>query len=313
MVRLVLPCILALSVGALVTAGAQEATAPASPLAEQKPVAIVNSRPIPEADFLKTLQDWFGKEVLEEMIQTEIIEQAAERAKVTATDEDVEMRLRAMRNSMDESARTGDGPPFAAWLASRRMTIANLKSRLRTDILLEGLVADQAKVTEGEVRAYYDQNKQRFSEPERVKIAVLSVKTEEEAKRVRDLIVSGKKAWGDAVREFSINPYTVKTGGEMGYIPDDGSPIARAAFDLKKDMDISQPVLFQGAYHLVRRDDRATARVAPLDEVKKDIGAMLLEKKLFDLKMKKRDELRGQAVIQRFIDFPEAGTAGGGQ
>jgi foldase protein PrsA len=312
MVRLVMSCVLALSLGALITASAQQPATTAPSLAEQKPVAIVNSRPIPEADFIKTLQDWFGKEVLEEMIQTQIIEQAAERAKVTATDEEVETRLRAMQNSMDESARTGDGPPFAAWLASRRMTISNLKSRLRTDILLEGLVADQAKVTEGEVRAYYDQNKQRFSEPERVKIAVLSLKTEEEAKRVRDLVVGGKKAWGDAVREFSINPYTVKTGGELGYVPNDGSPIAKAAFDLKKDGEVSPPVAFQGGYHLVRRDDRASARTAPLDEVKQQIGAMLLEQKLYELKLKKRDELRGQALIQRFIEFPEARPATGG-
>lgn len=312
MLRTLALCTCALILGAVGGADAQQAPATAPSLADQKPVAIVNSRPIPEADFIRTLKEWFGKEVLEEMIQSELIAQAAERAKVTATDEEVDVRVRAMQNSMDEQARAGNGPSFQAWLANRRMTMANLRARLRTEILLEGLVADQAKVTEGEVRAYYDQNKQLFSEPERVKIAVLSLKTEEEAKRVRDLIVTGKKPWGDAVREFSINPYTVKTGGEMGYIPDDGSPIAKAAFDLKKDGDVSQPVFFQGAYHLVRRDDRASARVAPLDEVKQQIGAMLLEQKLFDLKMKKRDELRNQAVIQRFLEFPESRPAGGG-
>jgi foldase protein PrsA len=311
MTRTILFCTLVLSLGVLMSASAQQPAAPANSVAAQKPVAIVNSHVIGEAEYIKTLQDWFGKEVLEEMIQSEIIAQAAERAKVTATDEQVDTRVRALQNSMDEQARTGDGLPFAAWLASRRMTLANLRARLRTDILLEGLVADQAKVTEGEVRDYYDQNKQRYSEPERVKIAVLTLKTEDEAKRVRDLVVSGKKPWGDAVRDFSINPYTVKTGGEVGYIPDDGSPIAKAAFDLKKDMDISQPVLFQGAYHLIRRDDRATARVAPLDEVKQQIAAMLLEQRLLDLKMKKRDELRSQANIQRYLEFSDTRPATG--
>jgi len=95
-------------------------------------VAKVNDQPITEQAFQATLLDWFGKEVFEEIIQAKVIEQAAERAKVTVTDEQVEERVRTLQLAMDAQAEAGQGDGFAVWLVQKRMTLANLRSRLRT-------------------------------------------------------------------------------------------------------------------------------------------------------------------------------------
>jgi foldase protein PrsA len=290
------------SVGALAQQPAEKSHAPGV----ADPVATVNGKPITQDQYRSTLIDWFGKEVFEEMIQAETISQAAERAKVVVTDEQVDKRLALVQSDIEQKAATGQGPTFAQWMASRRVTIANLRSRLRSELQLEGLVADDVKVTTSEAQDFYDKNQKAFAEPERVKISVITVKTEDEANKVRTLINSKQKNWGDASREFNINPYTAKTGGDVGYCVDDGSPIATAAFGLKADLEISAPVSFQGAFHLVRREDRQKARIAPFDEVKQSIVSMLLEQRLFEAKMKKRTELRNQAVVQRFVEFQEA-------
>lgn len=279
---------------------------------EAEIVAKVNNQPITQEQYRQTLVDWFGKEVLEEMIQAEVIAQAAARTKITVTDEQVQGRLKALQTSMDERAKAGRGEPFQAWLASRRLTIPNLRSRLRTELLLEGMVVDRVKVPREEVSAYYENNRHRFREPAQVKISVISLKTEEEAKKVREMILKGEKTWGDAARDDNINPYTMKTGGALGYRTQDETPLMKAAFALEHDGEMSQPVHYGGLYNLVKREDRRNAQTTPFEEVKDSIKQALTEQKLFQLKKETRTALMDHSHIERLIQLPARSAEPGG-
>lgn len=267
------------------------------------PVAQVNTEPITEKQFQDTLVDWYGKQVLDEMIQALVIEQAARNANVTATDEEIDKEVLAMQTSMDEGAQAGQCEPFQVWLATRRMTIPNLRARMRTQVLLRKMVEGQATVSAADVSAFYEKNRAQFREPTRVKISVISLKTKEQAEQVRQMIATGEKTWGDAAREFNINPYTMKTGGEIGYRTDDGSPLMQAAMALEQDGDISPVVLFQGLHNIVKREDRQNERTAPFEEVKDSIAQMLKEQKVFALMREMRAGLMKNAHVQRFLQL----------
>lgn len=271
---------------------------------EARPVARVNGVPITEEQFRQTLVDWFGREVLEEMIQARVIASQAERAGVAVTDEQVDARLRDVQQSMDEAAQTGQGEPFHVWLATRRLTIPNFRARIRIELLLEGLVAAQVRVTPGEVSEYYEKNRRMFREPARVKISVISFKTLDEAKRMREAIVKGDMTWGDVARDHNVNPYTMKTGGELGYVAEDGGPLSDAAFALPADGDISEPLDYRNLYNLVRRDDRRSERTLPFEDIKETIEAALREQKMMRLKQEMRSALMKSAHIERLMEFP---------
>ena len=270
-----------------------------------RPVARVNGKPITEAQLQQTLMDWYGREALEEMIQTWIIEDAATRAEVTVTEEEVDERVREMQEAMDARAEAGQGQPFDIWLASRRMSFANYRSRVRTELLLEKLVLRQVRVTSEEVSAYYEKNRSMFREPARVQISVISCRTEQEAAQLKSSIADGTLTWEQAAVDHNVNPYTMKTGGVLGYITtDDTSPLRRVAFELEHDGDISAPLDFGGLFSLVRREERHPQRTLPFEDVKGVIEEVLREEKMMRLAQETRTALLKAAHIERLVEFP---------
>ena len=78
------------------------------------PVAKVNNEPVSREALQSTLLTWYGKMVLEELIQAVAIQQAAKRANVVVTDEQVAETLATMRESMNERyTATGQGQSFS--------------------------------------------------------------------------------------------------------------------------------------------------------------------------------------------------------
>jgi len=272
-------------------------------------VAKVNDQPITEQAFQATLLDWFGKEVFEEIIQAKVIEQAAERAKVTVTDEQVEERVRTLQLAMDAQAEAGQGDGFAVWLVQKRMTLANLRSRLRTELLLEGIVKDQVKVAPEEVSSYYERNRARFQEPAMVNACLITFKTKEQAEQVREQIIKGEKTWAEASADYNLNPDLMKNGGELGWMPDDGTPLAKAAFALERDGDISPVIPLNNAFHIIKRQDRKNARTIPFEETRADIETAMMEKKMMDAKREQRVALNKAAHIERLMEFADHSIA----
>ncbi len=268
-------------------------------------VAKVNDQPISTESFEKTLVDWFGREVLDEMIQSRVIEQAAERAKVTVTEEQVEQRLKDFQMGMDAQAQMGSGESFMVWLAQKRMTIPNLRSRLRTELLLEGLVTDEVKVSEQEISAYYERNRKMFQEPTQVKIALIKFKTKEQAQQVRGEIAKGEKSWAEASTEYNLDLRLMKSEGELGWVQHDGTPVMEAAFALEHDGDITPVVEYQQGFYVIKRLDRRNARTVPFEEASPHIEAALMEKRMLDAKTEHRAKLMNAAHIEKLMDFPE--------
>ncbi len=270
------------------------------------PVAKVNNEPVSREALQSTLLTWYGKMVLEELIQAVAIQQAAKRANVVVTDEQVAETLATMRESMNERyTATGQGQSFSMWLAERRLTVPNLRARLRTQLRLEGLVEDQVKVAPKDISAFYEKNRNMFREPTRVKVSVISLKTKEQADQVRKVILSGEKTWAEAARLHNINPYTMKTGGDLGYRTDDGTELMKAAMALENDGDISDVVAYGGLFNIIKREDKQPERTLPFEDVKQKVTDMMTERKRMYLMEEMRTALMKSAHIERLIEFPQ--------
>ncbi len=93
----------------------------------------------------------------------------------------------------------------------------------------------------------YQMNKQ-FT---KVRASHLLVKTEEEAKKLREEIVSGQKSFADAASEVSLCP-SGKQGGDLGFFGK-GQMVAEfetASFSLPVG-EVSQPIKTQFGWHLL--------------------------------------------------------------
>ena len=128
-------------------------------------------------------------------------------------------------------------------------------------------ISDSAvRVTDDEVRSYYDTHKKQFDRPGRAKVSVLvipRVVTSEDSAAVRARAVAlrskilGGEKFEDVARAESADSVSAVNGGSLGrgvkgrFV----APFEQAANTLRPG-EISQPVLTQFGYHLIRLDER---------------------------------------------------------
>ncbi|MEQ9322864.1 MAG: peptidyl-prolyl cis-trans isomerase [Polyangiaceae bacterium] len=100
-------------------------------------------------------------------------------------------------------------------------------SALLQDIRREA--EEAGEVSDEEVRAYYEENKDRFESQQRIKIWQIVVDSPEKVKTVYDAIESEAYAkdpaatWDQLAREHSIDKTTAMRKGNIGFVQPDGS------------------------------------------------------------------------------------------
>ena len=128
-------------------------------------------------------------------------------------------------------------------------------------------ISDSAvRVSDDEVRAYYDTHKKQFERPGSAKVSILiiprtvsaadSAAVRNRALAVRARILGGEK-FEDVAKAESADSASAVNGGALGKGPKGRfvAPFEQAAEKLKPG-EISQPVLTPFGYHLIRLDER---------------------------------------------------------
>jgi foldase protein PrsA len=268
--------------------------------AQDAPVATVNGQPISEKAFVERMKAQYGYSTLEQMIEDAALQQAADKAGVKVTEAQLNERVRAMAASIDrDQAQTGLN--FTGWLAGQNVTFGAFKTQVRLQMLIEGIIKDQVKVTDQQVSDFYQRQRERFHVPEQVKVSHICVKTKAEAEKIRADVQANKVTFADAARQFSIDPYSKDNGGDLGAIVAGDDPLQKAAFALLKDGELSPVFETKMGFHIVKRDSRTADRVLPFEEVQKQLRGSLERQEMVKLATEKRDEILKAAQIDRKV------------
>jgi peptidyl-prolyl cis-trans isomerase C len=146
--------------------------------------------------------------------------------------------------------------------------VEDFKKLSLISLLLEKEVEDKAKVTEKDVKDYYETHKQDLTTNAQVRASHILLKTEEEANAVRDQLNKGGD-FAKIAKEKSLDTGSAKNGGDLGFfsrgqmVPE----FEHAAFGLKVG-EVSNPVKTQFGYHIIKVTDRKEGSVADFDKVK---------------------------------------------
>jgi parvulin-like peptidyl-prolyl isomerase len=162
---------------------------------------------------------------------------------------------------------------------------------LSKEYILQAVV-ETVTVTDEEIEAYYTLNKKELTDPEQVKARHILIKVpfgaSEEAKNkamkkagdILGWLKDGEK-FETLAEQYSEDPATKKTGGELGYFPRGrmAKPFEKAAFSMKPG-EISQVVETDFGYHIIQVEDRKEAVVMPFEEVKDLIGKKIKDSRV---------------------------------
>src|SRR5471030_854729 len=154
--------------------------------------------------------------------------------------------------------------------------IDNISKEVITSMAINKILGD-ITVTDEEVKKYYEDNKENFGQPATVSAKHILAETEEEIKKAKEEIVSGKLSFGDAAMKYSMCPSN-QQGGSLGefskgmMVPE----FEEAAFAAEIGA-LSEPVKTQFGYHLIVVDAKNEASVKSIDEVKDSVLNQLLQ------------------------------------
>ena len=244
---------------------------------EGKVLAEVNSGSITTADFdreLKNLPEYLKamadtpqgrKEMLDTMVIRELILQ------------------QASKDGLDKGADIEE-------------KLQDLRKRLVVESFLKKKVEVESKVSDEEMKKFYDQNAEKFKSGEQIKASHILVKTEKEAKD----IVAQLKAGGnfeELAKKLSSDSSAAK-GGDLGWFGK-GSMVPafeKAALALKEGQ-ISDVVKSDFGFHIIKLTGKRPAGIRPFEEVKEQIKGAIMPTKQQEVFQKIKEELKKDAKI----------------
>lgn len=152
-------------------------------------------------------------------------------------------------------------------------------------LLLQKEIEAKVKVSDQDIKDYFEKNKDKFAPVTQIKASHILVKTEEEAKKIEERLKKGED-FAQIAKKSSIDPASAKNGGDLGYfskgqmVPEFES----AAMRLKKG-EISEPVKTRYGYHIIKVTDKKIGQVVEFEKVKNLISQNLMaekQKEVFD-------------------------------
>ncbi len=160
------------------------------------------------------------------------------------------------------------------------------------------------KISNKELKDYYNKNKDEFNEKESVHARHILVKTKAQAEKIISELkgLSGQKLkekFIELAKKDSTGPSGPK-GGDLGYFAQGQMVPAfnSRVFSMKKGTVTLTPVKTQFGYHVIYLEDKKPAMTKTFNEVKTFIEQRLKMEKFKKVFKQKMDELQKSAVIK---------------
>ena len=254
------------------------------------------------------------REALDELIDQEVLWQAARDAKVFASDEEVAAAMTQFK--------AGFKTPEAY---KRKLELNGFDEKSYTEYVRRQLsgyknlsqVVGTPAVSDEEVAAYYRENPQRFSKPETVRARHILVKVEqgadakakEEARRRAALILADVRKGQDfavLAERFSEDPSGRNSGGDLGdFARGQMVPSFEAVAFTLEPGKVSDLVETEYGFHIIKVEARTPASTVPLDEVKDKIRAAILAQKRSEGAKKSVEQMRALAKVEILVNLAD--------
>jgi foldase protein PrsA len=168
---------------------------------------------------------------------------------------------------------------YEKFLKDSGQTHEDILRRVKIDLLgtklQEKIVKGKDKVSDEQIQTYYDENKERFAQPERRDLRLVLAKTEARANQAKQALDSGRP-WKTVVKEYSIDQSSKAAGGKLPAVVENQleQALDEAVFSAKKG-EIGGPVKTQFGYNIFMVEKVIPADQQTLEEAKPTIQQLL--------------------------------------
>jgi foldase protein PrsA len=254
-------------------------------------------------------------QVLQLLISFQWLEGEAEEQGIKVTDAEV-------KKSFDQQKKQSfpKDADYQKFLKDSGQSEADILLQVKADLLknkiTEKITKGKDKVTDAEIEKFYNENKERFAQPERRDIRVVLTKGEAKAQEARKALQSGE-SWKSVSKEYSIDEASKAQGGKLpaqakGTLE---KQLDEAVFSAKKGQ-LSGPVKTQFGNYIFEVTKVTPASQQTLEQAKETIRQTLQSQNQQDAikkfsdeytkRWKEKTDCREDYVIQQCKQGPDA-------
>lgn len=204
---------------------------------------------------------------------------------VKADDLDIDVSDEAVDKRIDQYIKErhqGDKKKFDAELKAQGLSPEQARDIIRANLVQEAIfnkVTKDVKVSDDEVKKYYDKNKAQYGTPETRSVRHVLVKQKALADRLYNELKAGGD-WKAIAKKYSQDPASKNQGGRMTATKGQLVPeFEQVAFSIG-DNGISKPTKTQYGWHIIQAlGPVKKSQATPYDQVKEAIRQQLLQEK----------------------------------
>jgi foldase protein PrsA len=199
----------------------------------------------------KSEYDALKQQVMQLLISFQWIEGEAKDRGVKVSDADVKKQFETQKK-----ASFPKDADYQKFLDQSGQTEKDILMRVKLDLLSnkirDKITKDTGDVADADVEKYYNDNKERFAQPERRDLLVVLTKTQAKAGEAKSAIQGGQ-AFGAVAKKFSIDPQSKAQGGKLPAVAKGQQDAAfdKAIFSAKKGA-LTGPVKTQFGYYVFK-------------------------------------------------------------
>jgi peptidyl-prolyl cis-trans isomerase C len=308
-----------------VVQNSEENAAASKEIDPDKKIAVVNGVIITKAEFdremvqmlrkmtkseAEPVSEEFKRQVLDNMIKKELINQAARKAEIKIDTDEVEKQLAEIKD------RFSSEKAFAELLEKQGMTQEQLKKEIQDSLVFKTYFQQEfmgnIEIDEKKKKAYYEENQEKFRQPERVKASHILVKVSPDAdetakNKAREKIeaiekkVKAGEDFAKLAEENSEGPSS-QNGGDLGFFQRGQmvKSFEEAAFSLKAG-EVSQIVETQFGYHLIKVAEKEPEHLVSYEQAAAKIEEFLMQNRLQEMVQEKLEQLEEKADIKIYL------------
>ena len=166
-------------------------------------IAAVEGDSITRQQWLAEMENRYGKETLQSLVNEAVMEKAAEKYKLDVKEEEIDLEIALLRSAQDSNDST-----------LHSLSPEQLRQKMRAQLILDKVLTNDIVVKENEAKKYYEDNKSIYNIPTTHRTSMIIVNSKEDAERVEKELKDGSD-FAVLAREHSLDTASASLGGDI--------------------------------------------------------------------------------------------------
>ena len=229
-------------------------------------VAVVGDKKITYQELIAELEANYGKDMLKELVNREVIRQMAEEKNISISSEQVDRELTLLKTVYQEGV---DSSTF--------MNEDKWREEIKYLMLLEELLTQDVVISTQELKEFYRENEDMYHVPTTYHLYHIVVSTEAEANDVLEELNNGSN-FSVLAMERSNDVFSASQGGDLGYISSNSGYVPEKYIEVVKGIEEGEwslPIQTEEGYAIVYVKEIIENRTYTFEDVKDQIRRQL--------------------------------------